>query len=239
MKCNVGTFIGAPHYLSSSINSSVDLRRNTVNSTPATNYADFRHFDFVALWAVHMKWIPFYCNSAHELKGAGMKTKCIWVGFRPNSLWSTFCRCPMRSMWVARKVSYPYLISVYTLFSKSRVTNHCISHPASKFRQSGDQRCHVNRIPDVPPKREIQGLCESQHAFSSSYFRCLSTVMSFTLRVEGFGKSRGTTYKLGHITCSKPFSFRSSAFRFVSSVKVKRSFHVYTVYWTFHTSFII
>jgi hypothetical protein len=31
--------------------------------------------------SVHIKRIPFYCNIAHELKGAGMKTKHIWVGY--------------------------------------------------------------------------------------------------------------------------------------------------------------
>jgi hypothetical protein len=36
---------------------------------------------FILIQGVHMKCIPFYCNITHELKGTGMKTKRIWVGY--------------------------------------------------------------------------------------------------------------------------------------------------------------
>jgi hypothetical protein len=33
----------------------------------------------ICVQGVHMKCILFICNTVHEMKGTGMKTKCIWV----------------------------------------------------------------------------------------------------------------------------------------------------------------
>jgi hypothetical protein len=35
---------------------------------------------FHQIQSVHMKCVPFYCNTAYELKGRGMKIERIWLG---------------------------------------------------------------------------------------------------------------------------------------------------------------
>jgi hypothetical protein len=41
-----------------------------------------------------MKCVPFHCNIAHELKGRGMKTKGIWLGYMIKFI--------IRATWVSK-----------------------------------------------------------------------------------------------------------------------------------------
>jgi hypothetical protein len=91
---------------------------------------------------------------------------------------------------------------------------------------------HCNRRPR---------LVKPQQTFSF-YLRCHFNNCECSTSGKKFGNSCGTNYKLDHVTHSNAFSFRSSAFWFMSNVTVKfYTFHVYTLhehltFWSWHTS---
>jgi hypothetical protein len=115
------------------------LLETTENGDQGTNY-------MVNLWSncnsVHMKCKPFYCITAHTLKGTDMETKCIWVGTG-----SSFCDRHFTDVQWGHGGYHMTSISYWMLLRKSRVTVvTSLILPASGTYTEG--------ILDAPPRKK-------------------------------------------------------------------------------------
>lgn len=109
--------------------------------------------------SVHMKYIQFYCNTAHEPKGIGVKTKSIWVGYTYDQ---RFYALHLQTInWDS--VSGPAdnmsacHFSPHVAEQVKGNCSHCNVYPARKIKQSSCQWWHIQSILDVPTKEWIMG----------------------------------------------------------------------------------
>jgi hypothetical protein len=103
---------------------------------------------YICMWGAHLKYMPFYCSIAHQLKGTGMRRKLMFVDSSDNILqmfnggteWPNRCHiCINFSPHVVKQVGVTTVSLILLAHSSKVVANDGMDVASLMYPQKKNQ----------------------------------------------------------------------------------------------------